>query len=94
MSPADFLFSGIFQGNASNSFVPVKAQNLNSVSENHENYPIDYNHGKKKSTIYKYTVNVNSLNQLPFTHQCSYIFPGNSRALQAPSGGKIRDLTV
>lgn len=47
MSPADFLFSGIFQGNASNSFVPVKAQNLNSVSENHENYPIDYNHGKK-----------------------------------------------
>lgn len=51
MSPADFLFSGIFQGNASNSFVSVKAQNLNSVSENHENYPIDYNHGKKKSTI-------------------------------------------
>lgn len=47
MSPADFLFSGIFQGNASNSFVPIKAQNLNSVSENHENYPIDYNHGKK-----------------------------------------------
>lgn len=47
MSPADFLFSGIFQGNASNSFVSVKAQNLNSVSENHENYPIDSNHGKK-----------------------------------------------
>lgn len=49
MSPADFLFSGIFQGNASNSFVSVKAQNLNSVSENHENYPIDYmyNYGRK-----------------------------------------------
>lgn len=75
MSPADFLFSGIFQGNASNSLVSVKAQNLNSVSENHENYPIDY---IKSIAIYT----------------CSYIFPGNSRALQAPSGGKIRDLTV
>lgn len=72
MSPADFLFSGIFQGNASNSFVSVKAQNLNSVSENHENYPIDYNHGKKKSTIYEYTVNVNSLTQLPFTHVLTF----------------------
>lgn len=47
MSPADFLFSGIFQGNASNSFVSVKAQNLNSVSEKHKNYPIDYNYGRK-----------------------------------------------
>lgn len=63
MSPADFLFSGIFQGNASNSFVSVKAQNLNSVSENHENYPIDYNYGRKLTIyVYKYTMLIQYIN--------------------------------